>query len=92
MDCFVRYRLRAYGRVQGVGFRWFIFRIARDRGLTGFAQNEWDGSVGIELQGRKEAVELTIADIYKGNYVIAVEHMDIEEQKTDPHETEFLML
>ncbi len=92
MEDFVRYRLRAYGRVQGVGFRWFVYRLAQDRGLTGFARNEWDESVSLELQGRKKDIELSIADIYRGNYVIAVEHMDMEEIKTDPHETDFLML
>ena len=48
---FKRYKIRAYGRVQGVGFRWFVKRLAEANRLTGFARNEWDGSVTVELQG-----------------------------------------
>lgn len=91
MDEFIRYRLNVYGRVQGVGFRWFVYRHAADRHLTGYARNEWDGSVTVELQGRPNDIEAVIAALYRGNYVISVEHMDMEKLPTDPHETEFVM-
>ena len=42
---------RLHGRVQGVGFRAFIRRQARDLGLSGWARNEPDGTVAIEVSG-----------------------------------------
>lgn len=89
MDDIKRYRLHAYGRVQGVGFRWFVKRLAEAHRLTGFAKNEWDGSVTVELQGAKRAIETVMAAIYRGDLYIDVEHMDAEEIATDPHDTGF---
>jgi hydrogenase maturation protein HypF len=47
-----RVRLRVTGIVQGVGFRPFVYKLARHMGLTGFVQND-PGGVAIEVQGRK---------------------------------------
>ena len=45
----------AQGQVQGVGFRPFVWRLAREEGLTGSVRNTADG-VRIEVQGRPGAV------------------------------------
>lgn len=39
------------GRVQGVGFRWFVMREAQRLKLGGFARNLPDGSVEVVSQG-----------------------------------------
>ncbi len=44
-----RYRVR--GRVQGVGFRFFVERAASDLGLTGYVKNCFDGSVEVYAVG-----------------------------------------
>ena len=46
----VRFRIRVTGTVQGVGFRPFVYRVARDLGLSGFVGNDAVG-VFIEAQG-----------------------------------------
>jgi len=45
------------GRVQGVGFRWWIRGRALELGLVGFARNRADGRVEICAQGSLEAIE-----------------------------------
>ena len=89
MDDIKRYRLHAYGRVQGVGFRWFVKHLAEAHRLTGFAKNEWDGSVTVELQGTVRAIETVMAASYRDDLYIDAEHTDAEEIATDPHDTGF---
>jgi acylphosphatase len=44
------------GRVQGVGFRWWVRARALELGLTGFARNLVDGRVEVCAQGDPAAV------------------------------------
>lgn len=50
-----RQRIFITGRVQGVGFRPAVYRIAQALGLTGFVYNDTKG-VTIELQGKEERI------------------------------------
>ena len=68
---------RAVGRVQGVGFRFFVQSNAKTLGLTGWVKNMSDGSVTMELQGEPQIVERLIAKIKRGNDWIKV--TDFEE-------------
>ncbi|OEF95784.1 carbamoyltransferase HypF [Desulfuribacillus alkaliarsenatis] len=52
VDTVARERLLVKGVVQGVGFRPFIYRIAREEALTGFVRNTSKG-VEIELEGTR---------------------------------------
>ena len=61
-----RIRLRVSGHVQGVGFRWFAMRVARDAGLTGWVRNNPDGSVELEAAGTPDAVALLKARVSVG--------------------------
>jgi acylphosphatase len=45
------------GRVQGVGFRYFVLRVASGIGLTGWVANEPDGSVRAVAEGPRPALE-----------------------------------
>lgn len=57
--------VRVDGRVQGVGFRWWVAREAGRRGLTGSATNEWDGSVVVDAQGLPDDVD-ALVDLLTG--------------------------
>ena len=46
--------VRAYGRVQGVGYRDACVRHARVLGITGWVRNRMDDSVEAMLQGSSE--------------------------------------
>jgi len=45
------------GQVQGVGFRWFVWRQAERLGLGGFARNLRDGTVEVVSQGSDEVLD-----------------------------------
>lgn len=48
---------RVEGFVQGVGFRWFVRRLASELGLAGSATNLPDGSVEVVAEGPRSACE-----------------------------------
>jgi len=52
-------RLSAHvrGEVQGVGYRYFVARRARDHNLTGWVKNRADGTVEVEAVGPRPTLE-----------------------------------
>ena len=57
--------LTVRGVVQGVGFRPFVFRLARDHGLTGWVLND-AGGVQIHVEGPAEALDRFAREIGSG--------------------------
>jgi len=55
---------KIYGRVQGVGFRPFVYRLAKELNLKGYVLNSSSG-VTIVLQGEKEIVDKFIDKLKK---------------------------
>ncbi len=49
-----RITVRYEGRVQGIGFRFTVVRLAQDLGVTGWVKNEFDGSVSMVAEGPEE--------------------------------------
>ena len=54
------------GRVQGVGFRYFVLRLARSAKLNGYVRNLADGRVEFLLQGPEDTIETVIGQIRRG--------------------------
>jgi acylphosphatase len=54
------------GRVQGVGFRFFVLRSAAVLGLDGWVSNEPDGSVRCVAEGPTEGLEAFVAELRQG--------------------------
>ncbi|MBS1904179.1 MAG: acylphosphatase [Bacteroidetes bacterium] len=61
-----RVRVSIHGLVQGVGFRRFARKKARELGLTGYVRNCADGSVEAEVQGNEAATNRFIQWSYQG--------------------------
>jgi acylphosphatase len=55
------------GRVQGVGFRWFVHREAAELGLRGWVRNTDQGHVQIVAAGEPELLEELKAALRKGS-------------------------
>lgn len=69
------------GFVQNVGFRSFLRNIAIEYGITGWVQNNSDGTVSALLEGEKGNIENAIKKITNGNGIIEVTDYLIEEEK-----------
>jgi acylphosphatase len=59
-------RLVVIGRVQGVGFRWFVRETAEALGVSGWVRNMPDGTVVCEVAGPAEVVERFTAELRAG--------------------------
>jgi acylphosphatase len=44
------------GLVQGVGFRWWVMRKAKEFGLKGYVRNLYDGDVELEVEGLRAMI------------------------------------
>ena len=65
----VRRRYSIEGQVQGVGFRYRARYAAQSLGLTGWVENEDDGSVTLEVQGDPDKFPELFAMIQRSDYV-----------------------
>ena len=58
--------LEIAGRVQGVGFRWFVKERARRFGIAGWVKNRPDGTVEVAGAGDREALDAFAAAVKRG--------------------------
>ena len=70
------------GRVQGVGFRWFVEREAHVLGIAGWVRNNPDSSVEVLAQGSKEQLAGLRSRLREGPRAARVD--DVEEFDTAP--------
>lgn len=73
--CVIR-RVFIRGRVQGVGYRDWTRRAARDRGIEGWVRNRKDGSVEALMAGTPEAVAEMIGACRVGPLNAVVESIE----------------
>ena len=73
----VRKRIRFYGQVQAVGFRYTAYHAANMYGATGWVRNEYDDSVTMEIQGTQRQIDDVVAAIERGRY-IEIDRMDVK--------------
>ncbi|MDD3680566.1 acylphosphatase [Mesotoga sp.] len=78
MACKKTLRIRVFGRVQGVGFRYFALHTATSLGVTGFVRNEPDGSVEILCSGCDEEIDAFVERIDRGPSYASITRTEIE--------------
>ncbi|WP_028041948.1 acylphosphatase [Candidatus Stoquefichus massiliensis] len=77
-----------YGRVQGVGFRYTVYQLARHLGLTGWVRNQSDGTVEACIQGNLQQINQLIASLKQERF-IRVERFEYEELEVLSNENSF---
>ena len=79
------------GRVQAIGYRWFVEREARLMGITGWVRNCDDGSVEIEAQSGIAELKSFEAAISSGHPLAHVREVEVADIPAVNRESEFLL-
>ncbi|OYT42419.1 MAG: acylphosphatase [Candidatus Aenigmarchaeota archaeon ex4484_224] len=75
-----RIKVKIYGRVQGVGFRYSVYLLAKSLGIKGWVRNCEDGTVEAIFEGYLSKVEEMIKFCKKGPPLAKVERIEIKEE------------
>ncbi|QKG79756.1 acylphosphatase [Tenuifilum thalassicum] len=67
------------GRVQGVGYRFFILRHAKELGVKGFVKNLTNGDVYIEATGTPEQIDTLVKHCWSGPISSIVKEVIVED-------------
>jgi acylphosphatase len=68
-----------HGRVQGVGYRYFVQNVASRLGIAGNVRNCEDGTVEIVVEGEARALAAFMKEVEKGPALARVTQMDVHE-------------
>ena len=68
------------GRVQGVGYRYFAQRVARDLGVRGWARNLEDGRVEVFALGTTRQLQN-----FEGELRVGPDHADVRGVEIEPN-------
>jgi acylphosphatase len=74
-------RFLVRGRVQGVGFRWFVEREAHILQIAGWVRNNQDGSVEVLAIGTLEQLAVLRSRLQEGPRAARVDDVDESEVK-----------
>ncbi len=74
-----RVKIIVDGRVQGVGFRYFVSSRAMEHDVKGFVRNLYDGRVEIDAEGRNDNVHRFMIDCRKGSSMARVDEFIVHD-------------
>ena len=84
----LRYHVIFKGNVQGVGFRYEVYKMAERLRLTGWVKNLVDSSVEAEIQGPEEKLDYLL-DFIENHKRINVDDVDAQEIDLVDNEEDF---
>ena len=70
-------RFLVRGRVQGVGFRWFVEREAHILGIAGWVRNNHNGSVEVLAQGTRDQLSRLHSRLREGPRAARVDAVEV---------------
>jgi acylphosphatase len=82
-----RYLVR--GRVQGVGFRWFVEREAHILGIAGWVRNNNDGTVEVLAQGTRDQLSGLHSRLREGPRAARVDSVEVSDENPTPRLSSF---
>jgi acylphosphatase len=88
-DKIERYEATVHGRVQGVGFRWFVRNAAARLNLVGWVANEPSGNVRVVAEGERASLQELARILRDGPAGAQVERIDDEMGSPSGHFTSF---
>src|SRR6516162_4783892 len=68
------------GRVQGVGFRWFVEREAHILGIAGWVRNNHDGTVEVLAQGTRDQLSGLHSRLREGPRAARVDSVEVSDE------------
>lgn len=74
----VRLQAAIHGRVQGVGFRYFVLDQANLLGITGWTRNRLNRTVEVAAEGKKAILEEFLEVLHQGPPASGVTHINRE--------------
>ena len=84
-----RVRLVIRGRVQGVGFRYFVLRRAGELAIKGWVCNRPDGSVEVEAEGPRAVLATLLEAMKRGPQGARVQSVDESWAEAPPEYRDF---
>lgn len=81
-----------FGRVQGVGFRFFTLQEAKQIGVTGYVKNREDGSVAVVAQGSEAQIQQLRLWLSKGPRTSQVERVIEQNYQANERFEQFVIL
>ena len=75
--------MKITGKVQGVGFRFFVQQQAQKLGINGWVSNKSNGDVETLAQGEKADLEQFIAKVKEGTTFSRVDNVNLEWMNKD---------
>ncbi len=75
-----QFRLHAIveGRVQGVGFRYFVEEQANRLGVKGWVRNRWDETVEVTAEGERKVLERLVVQLERGPTAAHVSRVQVQ--------------
>src|SRR5215470_62040 len=77
-------RFLVRGRVQGVGFRWFVEREAHILGIAGWVRNNPDGTVEVLAQGTRDQLVGLRSRLRQGPRAARVDNVEVSDTAPVP--------
>ena len=74
----IHLNIKVNGKVQGVGYRNFAQRMAKELSIKGFCQTKSDGSLYIEIETTQMRADEYLEWCYRGSVMAKVSKIDVE--------------